>query len=109
MFEGMNEKQAREYILSAVGEYCDTYHNVQKPFSEGQRINYAARVYDRDEMINLSDSALKFWLTSGEYTDGFEKSFCGLFGVKHCAFVNSGSSANLLAFAALTSIPSLQK
>lgn len=103
MFEGMNEKQAREYILSAVGEYCDTYHNVQKPFSEGQRINYAARVYDRDEMINLSDSALKFWLTSGEYTDGFEKSFCGLFGVKHCAFVNSGSSANLLAFAALTS------
>lgn len=103
MFEGMDEKQAREAILFAVGEYCDTYHNIKSPFSEGQRITYASRVYDRNEMVNLADSALKFWLTSGEYTDRFEKNFCKLFAVKHCAFVNSGSSANLLAFAALTS------
>lgn len=103
MFEGMDERQARKSILNAVGEYCDTFHNVRKPYTEGERIPYASRVYDKNEMISLTDSALKFWLTSGEYTDMFEKEFCRLFGVKHCAFVNSGSSANLLAFAALTS------
>ncbi len=103
MFEGMNEQQAREEILRAVGEYCDTFHNKKPNFAEGQRIAYASRVYDRDEMVNLTDSALKFWLTAGEYTDRFEKGFSELFGVKHCAFVNSGSSANLLAFSALTS------
>ena len=103
MFEGMDERQARKSILNAVGEYCDTFHNVRKPYTEGERIPYASRVYDKNEMISLTDSALKFWLTSGEYTDMFEKEFCRLFGVKHCAFVNSGSSANLLAFAARTS------
>ena len=97
------EQQAKEEILSLVKEYCETYHNVKKPFEEGQRIPYASRVYDSAEMVNLVDSALEFWLTSGRYTDQFEKQLADYLGVKYCSLVNSGSSANLLAFMALTS------
>ena len=103
MFEGMNESQARENILDMVKEYCDKYHNQKKPFEEGDRIPYASRVYDHDEMVNLVDSALEFWLTSGRYTDEFEKKLAKYLGVKYCSLVNSGSSANLNAFMALTS------
>ena len=97
------EQQAREEILSLVKDYCDTYHNVRKPFEEGQRIPYASRVYDSAEMINLVDSALEFWLTSGRYSEQFEKQLADYLGIKYCSLVNSGSSANLLAFMALTS------
>lgn len=103
MFDNMNEKQAREQILGLVAEYCDKYHTKKKDFSEGDRIPYAARVYDSDEMVNLVDSSLEFWLTSGRFTDEFEHELAKYLGVKHCALVNSGSSANLLAFMALTS------
>lgn len=103
MFQGKSEKQAREMILDLVGEYCDTYHNNKEPFEPGQRISYASRVYDKDEMTNLVDSSLEFWLTSGKYTDEFEKKFAHYLGVKFCSLVNSGSSANLNAFMALTS------
>lgn len=103
MFENMTEKQARQHILDMVGEYCDAFHNKKKSFQEGDRIPYAARVYDSHEMTNLVDSALEFWLTSGRYTDEFEEKLSKYLGVKHCALVNSGSSANLLAFMALTS------
>ncbi len=103
MFKDMNEKEAREQILSMVSEYCDKYHNQKKPFSEGDRIPYAARVYNSDEMVNLVDSSLEFWLTSGRYTDEFEQNLAKYLGVKYCALVNSGSSANLLAFMTLTS------
>lgn len=103
MFSNMNEKEAREQILSMVDEYCKKYHNQKKEFKEGDRIPYAARVYDSDEMVNLVDSSLEFWLTSGRYTDEFETSLAKYLNVKHCALVNSGSSANLLAFMALTS------
>ncbi len=97
------ERQARQNILNAVKEYCETYHNVKKPFEKGQRIPYASRVYDSDEMVNLVDSALEFWLTSGRYTDEFEEKMAQYLGVRYCNLVNSGSSANLLAFMALTS------
>ena len=97
-----NEREAREHILSLVKEYCDTYHQV-KTFEEGDRIPYARRVYDSEEMCNLVDSSLEFWLTSGRYTDEFEKRFAEFLGVKYCNLVNSGSSANLLAFMTLTS------
>lgn len=103
MFENMNEKQARDSILEQVKEYCDKYHNQVKPFEEGDRIPYASRYYGHEEMVNLVDSSLEFWLTSGRYTDQFEKEFAEYLGVKHCSLVNSGSSANLLAFMALTS------
>lgn len=103
MFEGMNESQARAQILEMVKEYCNTYHNQKEPFREGMRIPYASRVYDSEEMTNLVDSALEFWLTSGKYTAAFERDFAAYMGVKYCSLVNSGSSANLLAFMALTS------
>ena len=103
MFENMNEEQAREAILKSVGEYCSKYHNVKKEFTPGDRITYASRVYDREEMTNLVDSALEFWLTAGRYTDEFEKEFASYLGVKFASLVNSGSSANLNAFMALTS------
>ena len=103
MFEHMTEKEARDQILQMVGAYCDRYHNQKKDFEEGDRIPYASRVYDRREMTNLVDSALEFWLTSGRYTDEFEKNFAKYLGIRFCSLVNSGSSANLLAFMALTS------
>ena len=99
----MNEKQAREQILELVKDYCETYHNQKKEYEQGDRIPYASRVYDSEEMVNLVDSALEFWLTSGRYTAEFEKGLSEFLGVKYCALVNSGSSANLLAFMALTS------
>ncbi len=96
------EPEARTEILALVREYCDTYH--KKPaYVEGDRIPYAARVYDADEMTALTDSALDFWLTAGRYADAFEREFGAFLGVPHVSLVNSGSSANLLAFAALTS------
>ena len=75
----------------------------KKEYEQGDRIPYASRVYDSEEMVNLVDSALEFWLTSGRYTAEFEKGLSEFLGVKYCALVNSGSSANLLAFMALTS------
>lgn len=103
MFENMDESQAREAILGMVGEYCKKYHNHNKGFSKGQRIPYASRVYDAEEMMNLVDSALEFWLTSGRYTDKFEEKLSAYLGIRYCSLVNSGSSANLVAFMALTS------
>ena len=97
------EQQAKAEILNLVKEYCDAYHNVRAPFEEGQRIPYASRVYDSAEMVNLVDSALEFWLTAGRYTDTFEKKFAEYLGIKYCSLVNSGSSANLIAFMTLTS------
>lgn len=99
----MTQEQMREQILSLVREYCETYHNQNKEFHPGDRINYASRVYDGDEMVNLVDSALEFWLTSGRYTAQFEKKLGEYLGVPYVSMVNSGSSANLCAFMALTS------
>lgn len=99
----MTEQQAKEQILKLTAEYCRTYHNQAKEYKEGDRIPYASRVYDENEMVNLVDSALEFWLTSGRYTDRFEADLAKYLGVKFCALVNSGSSANLIAFMALTS------
>lgn len=101
--QAKNESQARKEILEMVKEYCETYHNQKKDFEPGQRIPYASRVYDSQEMVNLVDSSLEFWLTTGRYTDEFEKKLAKYLNVKFCSLVNSGSSANLLAFMALTS------
>lgn len=103
MFENLSEQQAREQILMAVEEYCKEYHGQKKNFAPGDRIPYAGRVYDSAEMVNLVDSSLEFWLTAGRYTEEFEKRFSEYLGVKFCSLVNSGSSANLIAFMALTS------
>ena len=103
MFENMTEQQARKEILDMVSVYCNKYHNIRKDFEPGDRITYASRVYDQEEMCNLVDSALEFWLTSGRYTEKFEEEFAKYLNVRYCSLVNSGSSANLNAFMALTS------
>ena len=99
----MNQQEMHDKILAMVKEYCDTYHNQNKDFKPGDRISYASRVYDHEEMCNLVDSALEFWLTAGRYVDEFEKGLGEYLGVKHVSVVNSGSSANLVAFMTLTS------
>ena len=85
-----------------MAEYCDRFHQ-KKPYEEGDRIPYASRVYDHQEMVNLVDSSLEFWLTSGRYTVEFEKKLAEYLHVRYAALVNSGSSANLIAFMTLTS------
>lgn len=102
MFEGLSEEKARERILELVAEYFERYRG-PKPFREEDRIPYASRVYDSEELCALVDSALEFWLTSGRYTERFEAKLANYIGVRCCSLVNSGSSANLLAFMALTS------
>ena len=98
----MTKAELHDKILSLVKEYHDEFH-AGKNFEAGDRINYAGRVYDHEEMCNLVDSALEFWLTAGRYASEFERGLAKFLNVKHCAAVNSGSSANLLAFMALTS------
>ena len=103
MFENMTEGQARREILEAVAEYAKKFREQKKELHEGDRIPYASRVYAHEEMVNLVDSALEFWLTSGRYTEEFEKKLADYLKVRYCSLVNSGSSANLIAFMALTS------
>ncbi len=91
----------RNQILRKTAEY---YHAVHRPsaYKSGEGISYAGRVYDEREMGRLMEACLEFWLTSGRFTRAFEKELASFLGVKHCSLVNSGSSANLLAFMALT-------
>lgn len=98
----MNEKAARKQILALTGRYAKNFLRKNK-YKKGDRIFYAGRVFDGDEIKNLIDASLDFWLTSGKYTDKFENRLAEFLNVKHCIFVNSGSGANLLAFMALTS------
>lgn len=102
MFEDKTEKQARKEILDMVAQYCGSYHN-KSTYRKGDKIPYASRVYNHEEMCNLVDSALEFWLTAGRYTKQFEAEFAQYLNIKYCSLVNSGSSANLCAFMALTS------
>lgn len=102
MLEHMTQRQAKDAILELVTEYCAVFHEAPED-KDPARIPYAARVYDSRELCNLVDSALDFWLTAGVYTAQFEKRLAEYIGVSYCSLVNSGSSANLLAFTALTS------
>lgn len=102
----MNRKtELRQQILTLVEEYYKEAFGKEKEkrFTPGDRINYAGRCFDEKEMLNLVDASLEFWLTAGAYTGEFEKKLGDYLGVKYCSVVNSGSSANLLAFMALTS------
>ena len=99
-----SEAEAREQIKALVAEYYADFKRPQqdKPFIPGDRVAYASRVYDEKEMCALVDSALDFWLTTGRFSEQFEKAFAAWIGVKYAHLVNSGSSANLLAFMTLT-------
>lgn len=105
MFNWNNEHEAREQIKALIVKY---YHDFKEPeesknnFRPGDRINYASRVYDEKEMQCLTDAVLDFWLTTGQFSDAFEKEFAKWIGVKYVHLVNSGSSANLVAFMVLT-------
>ena len=100
-----NEAEAREEIKNLVADYYNQFKKPEqdKVFEEGDRISYASRVYDEKEMMSLTDATLDFWLTTGRFSDEFEKNFAEWIGVRFANLVNSGSSANLLAFMALTS------
>lgn len=103
MKEKMNKEQkAKKAILKAVSDYASKY-SAPKAYKDGDRIPYAARVFDAAEMTNLVDSSLEFWLTAGRFAGKFEKDFAAFLNVKYSLLVNSGSSANLLAFMTLTS------
>ena len=97
-----NETEAREQIKSLISEYYHDFKTAKTPYKEGDRIPYASRVFDEKEMCALTDAALDFWLTAGRFSDKFEKEFAQWLGVKYAHLVNSGSSANLIALAALT-------
>ncbi len=97
-----SETEARRDILNAVTEYYRRFKEDKKSFEPGDRINYAARVYNDMEMRALVGSALDFWLTAGRYTEEFEREFAKFLGIRYAHLVNSGSSANLVAFSVLT-------
>jgi CDP-6-deoxy-D-xylo-4-hexulose-3-dehydrase len=93
----------KKHIMNLVVKYYQMVHKKKGIFKPGDRIQYAGRVFDSGEIANLVDSALDFWLTAGKYAEEFERSLAKFLGVRYCSLVNSGSSANLLAFMALTS------
>ena len=97
-----NEAEAREQIKALVTEYYHDFKENKSQFKPGDRISYASRVFDEKEMCSLTDAMLDFWLTTGRFSDQFESEFAKWIGVKYAHLVNSGSSANLIAFSVLT-------
>lgn len=97
-----NEVEAREQIKALVTQYYHDFKEGDGSFAPGDRISYASRVYDEREMCALTDAMLDFWLTTGRFSDEFEREFAKWIGVRHAHLVNSGSSANLIAFSVLT-------
>ena len=106
-----NESEARQKIKELVAAYYRSFKaptESKEGFKPGDRISYASRVYDEKEMMSLTDAVLDFWLTTGRFSEQFEQDFASWIGVKYAHLVNSGSSANLLAFMVLTA-PELGK
>ena len=102
----MDDKKLEELRKKAIDAALVYYKNkwgTKAPFAAGDRVHYAGRVFDEAEVTNLIDSSLEFWLTAGRYAERFENDLARFLGLRHCSLVNSGSSANLLAFMALTS------
>ena len=97
------KEELKQKILSLVKDYYNEAHQQNSTFVPGETfINYGGRYFDEKEMVNLVDSSLDFWLTAGPWARRFETNFAKWLGVKFCSLTNSGSSANLLAFMALT-------
>ncbi|MBP1560061.1 MAG: lipopolysaccharide biosynthesis protein RfbH [Oscillospiraceae bacterium] len=97
-----SEAEARQQIKAMVAEYYHDFMEKKDAFKPGDRISYASRVFDEKEMCSLTDAVLDFWLTTGRFSDEFERNFAEWIGVKYAHLVNSGSSANLIAFSVLT-------
>ncbi len=106
----MTSNELKSEILRLTREYSAIMHAGQRPgddhsrtpWQPGQTIPYAGRVFDQDEVEAAVSATLDFWLTLGPEGEAFEKELAALLGVRHSLLVNSGSSANLVAFAALT-------
>lgn len=96
-------EELRDKAIKAAIKYYKKKWGVKAPFAKGDRIQYAGRVFDEAEVANLIDSSLEFWLTAGRYATRFETEMARFLSLSYCSLVNSGSSANLLAFMALTS------
>ena len=96
-------ERLRARILDLTREFVELEHAAKTFRPSIDRVHYAGRVFDEDEVASLVDSALEFWLTEGRFARDFERSFASYMGVRHCMLVNSGSSANLLALTATTS------
>ena len=100
----MNHDDVKQDILSKAKEYFQIAHRQDKVFTPGtSKIGYAGRVFDEREILNLIEASLECWLTYGRFSKEFEKKLSDFLGVRFCSLVNSGSSANLLAFMTLTS------
>ena len=98
------KEELKNQILELTREYYKEVHSQLKIFEPGKSfVNYGGRYFDEKELVNLVDSSLDFWLTAGPWAHKFEVRLAKWLGVKHCSLTNSGSSANLLAFMALTS------
>lgn len=95
-------QELQKQILELTKEYYNETYGKNKTFEEGDHIAYSGRVFDAEEMTALVDSSLDFWLTAGKYANEFEEKLANYMGLKYCSLVNSGSSANLLAFMTLT-------
>ena len=96
-------QNTRGFILEKVQQYYrETFQNDIAGFKDGDRIGYGGRIFDEEELVYLTEASLDFWLTTGRFCQQFEKEFAEFLGVKYCSLTNSGSSANLLAFMALT-------
>lgn len=98
-----NKESVKKRIIDEVRNYYQLEQSQKKSFCEGDKLSYGGRIYDNKEIEYLVDSALDFWLTTGKYSEKFEKEFAEFLKVKFCSLTNSGSSANLLAFMTLTS------
>lgn len=103
MFDVQSEATLKKQAIDAAVAYYKVKHAPDGVFLPGNRIPYAGRMFDESEIAHLVDSALEFWLTAGRYADRFEQELAAFLSCKYCALTNSGSSANLLAFMALTS------
>ncbi len=99
----MNEQQIEQEILRLTAELHQLRQNKKGPYQTGQTIPYAGRVYDATEVQAAVKASLDFWLTLGPEGEAFERELAHYLGVRHATLVNSGSSANLVAFYALTS------
>lgn len=98
------KEEFKQQILKLTREYYQEVHASKEEFVPGKSfVNYGGRYFDAEEIVNLVDSSLDFWLTAGPWAHKFEIRLAKWLGVKYCAVCNSGSSANLLAFYMLTS------
>lgn len=99
----LREKMLRQQAIEAAIAHYQHAHGRTSKFLPGDRVPYGGRIFDADEIANLVDASLDFWLTTGRYSERFEGEFADFLGARYCSLTNSGSSANLLAFMALTS------